>query len=205
MNGGPVPMLGGHGCRGGLQNAGVEKALAPLPTRQSGFTLIEVMVALMVLVLGVLGAAAMTLSALRDGKQSALRSQASALGYELAEVIRTAGPLNETIFTTNSAQSVPTCWTGTGCTVPDMAKNDLNEWNIKVAAQLPNGVGKVCHDSGTNLTVYAACDNLPTSPLVVKLQWDEKNNATSQTALGSQNFTSPVTTRVLSIPITVNY
>jgi type IV pilus assembly protein PilV len=207
MNGGSLPMLGGPESQPGRQNAGVKKALTPFRSRdsrgQTGFTLIEVMVALMVLVLGVLGAAAMTLSALRDGKQAGLRTQATALAYEASEMVRWAGPANETIFTAGTTLAVTTCWT-TSCSVSDMAKNDLNEWMIKVAAQLPNGTARICRDK-TNLTSFTLCDNLATSPVVVKLRWDEKNNATAQGTFGTQNFTSAVNSVVLSVPITTNY
>ncbi len=146
-----------------------------------GFTLIEVMVALIVLVLGVLGAAGMTLTALRDTKQSSTRSQAVALAYEFADLMR-ANPGNEAIFT----GAVPTtpvlaCYSSAGCNRTEMAQNEFREWNRKVTAPvsgLPGGNFVICHDA-TNLGVMgtaASCDNSASSPLVVKMSWDEKQN-----------------------------
>ena len=158
------------------------------------------MVALIVLVLGVLGAAAMTLTALRDGKQSGLRSQASALAYELGDMMRAnrVPVTNESIFTGPVPSFVTTCWT-TGCIPADMAKNDYYEWHQKLVGPggLPNGEAVICHDS-TKLadSYYPACDGLATSPLVVKLKWDEKNN-------NARDAASPtsVTTRYLVVTL----
>ena len=62
MNGASAPMLGTRAGPAAGHNVGMKKSSLLHPARRSaGFTLIEVMVALIVLVLGVLGAAAMTL------------------------------------------------------------------------------------------------------------------------------------------------
>ena len=208
MNGGCLPMLGRQRGRSRRQNVGVKKAPSPrirtrsqrrLPRRAgvvAGFTLIEVLVALIVLVLGVLGAAAMTLNAIRDSKQSGLRSQASALAYEIGDLMRAnRNPSQETVFTgAPPTGAISSCWT-TGCIPSDMAKNDYFRWRQKlqgttgVAAVLPNGDAVICRDA-TMLASYPACDNLATSPLVVKLKWDEKNNnarsTTGPTAVTTQ-------------------
>lgn len=167
----------------------------------AGFTLIEVMVALIVLVLGVLGAAAMTLSAIRDSKQSGLRSQASAMAYQVSDLMRANGIGNVAIFTGGAPSSVATCWSAAGCLPSDMANNDFFEWRAKLQGVngLPNSDAKICRDS-TNLASdaasYAACDNLPESPLVVKIRWDEKNN-------NARDTTAPVAfmTAYLVVPI----
>jgi type IV pilus assembly protein PilV len=200
MNGGWLPMLGSHGTVRAFENARVKTSFAPMVSstprrsRNAGFTLIEVLVALVVLVLGVMGAAGMTLASLRDSKQSGLRSQASGFAYELADLMR-ANPGQETIFTTAASAASATCWT-TGCSPTDMAKNDYYEWSQKLTGPigLPNAQAVVCHDR-TNLNVFA-CDNDATAPLVVKLQWDEKNNnARGQASAGT------VTTRLMSVII----
>lgn len=132
------------------------------------------MVALIVLVLGVLGAASMTLTALRDNKQSSLRSQAVALAYEMGDLMR-MNPGQEAIFTGAAPTvGVGACYTA-GCSLTDMATNDYFLWSSKLRAPggLPNGVAVVCRDS-TSATM--SCDNAMTSPIVVKIRWDEKRN-----------------------------
>lgn len=239
MNGGCLPMLGARSPPLRRENAGVKSLIVSTPAsstrtharararasartsgRSSGFTLIEVMVALIVLVLGVLGAAAMTLTAIRDSKQSSLRSQASALAYELSDLIRASayptpappvvppppgtppppGP-QEAVFTGAPPGKVAACWTG-GCTPDEMAKNDYFEWNAKLTGPdgLPNGDAVICRDA-TNLasdvaSYNPACDGLSTSPLVVKMSWDEKNNnardATAPTAVTRTHLVVPI-------------
>ncbi len=171
-------------------------------TRAAGFTLIEVMVALIVLVLGVLGAAAMTLSAIRDSKQSGLRSQASALAYELGDLMRMSPGEEVTFKGPAPTASVPGCWAGTGCSPAEMAKNNYFEWRAKLTGPsgLPNGAAIICRDA-TNLgsdvaTFNPACDDSPNSPWVVKMSWDEKNNnardATAPTAVTITHLVVPI-------------
>ena len=218
MNGSCPPMLGGQPGARPPENARVKKssALPACPglvrpsrarraSRAAGFTLIEVLIALIVLVLGVLGAAGMTLASIRDAKQSGLRAQASALAYEVGDLMR-ANPGQEGVFTGGPGASVSGCW-GAGCSPSDMAKNDFYEWTQKLSGPngLPNGSAVICHDA-TNLKVMA-CDNNASAPLVVKLQWDEKNNQSrGALARGATNddgtsASTAVTTRIMAVVI----
>jgi len=210
MNGGLVPMRGSVALGGRRQNARVKKhhslSLAT-PSRGArsarGFTLIEVMIALIILVIGVLGAVAMTLTALRDNKQSALRTTATAMAYELGELMR-SNPGQESIFTgtqPTTAAIVAACYT-TGCTQANLATTDYAQWLAKLTysganvtagtavAGLPNASVKVCRDSA-NLTSMLICDNLTTSPLVVKMKWDERYNNGTYTAQVVANPNAP--------------
>ncbi len=57
-------------------------------SKSTGFSLIEVMIALVVLSLGLLGMALLQTSALRSGQAANYRSQATILAYDLADMIR---------------------------------------------------------------------------------------------------------------------
>ncbi len=151
-------------------------SLPPSARRAAGFTLIEVMVALILLVLGVLGAAAMTLNALRDGKQSALRSQAVGMAYEMSDLLR-MNPGQEAVFRAAAPTSASSGCYAAGCTPDQMAANDYYEWNLKLTSPgigLPNATAVVCRDATQTTTM--SCDNALTSPLVLKMKWDEKRN-----------------------------
>jgi len=213
MNGGKLPMLGEPGRGGEHQNGRVKKSHAPRPSsrlpdghrRVAGFTLIEVLIALIVLVLGVLGAAAMTLNSLRDSKQSGLRTQASQLAYELGDLMRFAGYSQQAVFTAGSPGAFSACWAGTGCTPTQMATNDFYEWQTKAfgsggtVGMLPNGSAKICRDisntAPTATAFTATCDNLTTSPIVLKMKWDEKTSA----ARGQSASATAVTTMYLTV------
>ena len=57
---------------------------------QEGMTLIEVLVALLILTVGLLGAAAVQLNALKYTDSSRMTSQASFIAYDMMDRIRTA-------------------------------------------------------------------------------------------------------------------
>ncbi|MGA9223012.1 MAG: type IV pilus modification protein PilV, partial [Pseudomonas graminis] len=61
---------------------------ARIDARQQGTTLIEVLVALLVLAIGLLGAAALQLNALKYTDSSRLSSQASFIAYDMMDRIR---------------------------------------------------------------------------------------------------------------------
>jgi type IV pilus assembly protein PilV len=194
---------------------GVLRTARPMAHRAAGFTLIEVMVALIVLVLGVLGAAAMTMASLKDSKQSGLREQATALAYEMSDIMRAnppqyapyippAAPVLQ-IDTETDFRGPPviqgSCYT-TGCGRDFNAQNDLAVWYAKLTGPggLPGGAYRICRDA-TNLTLNAAgfttCDNLATSPLVIKLSWTEVTNV----ARGQATTTGAATTQYLMVVI----
>ncbi|WP_249671592.1 type IV pilus modification protein PilV [Pseudomonas abieticivorans] len=56
--------------------------------RQRGFSLIEVLVALLIMAIGLLGAAAIQLNALKYTDSSSLRSQVSFIAYDMMDRIR---------------------------------------------------------------------------------------------------------------------
>lgn len=102
--------------------------------RASGFTLLEVLIALVVLSIGLLGIAALQGVGLRSSQGAYLTSQASLLAYDMADRIR-ANP------NTVAAGATVT----TDCTVPGtgLAGADLQEWSCAVETLLPSGVGRI--------------------------------------------------------------
>ncbi len=119
---------------------------------QKGFTLIEVLIATVVLAGGLLGLAAMQTTGLKNNLSAYQRSQATQLAYDMADRMRSnvvdaenpAGiyATKATTATKTKANTVQDdCTTTTGCTVENMAKNDIYEWNDKVSKVLPSGEG----------------------------------------------------------------
>jgi type IV pilus assembly protein PilV len=95
----------------------------------AGFTLLEVLIALVVLSIGLLGIAALQGVGLRSSHGAYLTSQASLLAYDMADRIRT----NPNEFaTTNLAFNCP----GTTTT---LASGDLGEWSCAIEQLLPEG------------------------------------------------------------------
>ena len=99
------------------------------PRLPGGFTLLEVLIALVVLSIGLLGIAALQGVGLRSSNGAYLTSQASLLAYDLADRIRT----NPNEFATvNLGFNCP------GSTA-NLASADLGEWSCAVQQLLPGG------------------------------------------------------------------
>lgn len=112
---------------------------------QSGFTMVEVLVALVVLAIGLLGIAALYLNSLQAGRTAIYRTQAVNLAADLADRIRsnrTALAAYGTLFGDVEVE-VPACDTTGGCIDTDLAATDLFRWKATLAQVLPNGQGQV--------------------------------------------------------------
>jgi type IV pilus assembly protein PilV len=109
----------------------------------SGFTLIEVLISMLVLAVGLLGLAGLQATSLKNNQSAYNRSQATQLAYDLADRMRAniAGKARYTAILASSATAKENCLTTTGCTPADMAENDLFEWNRAVSSNLPSGIG----------------------------------------------------------------
>ena len=105
---------------------------------QRGTTLIETLVALVVLSVGLLGVAALQMASLRNNRGAHLRSQAQVMAYDVADRMRAnrnAALANAYVITLTGTPS------GTG-----LALTDLQEWRAGLAATLPGGKGSVARD-----------------------------------------------------------
>lgn len=154
-------------------------------TCSRGFTLLEVLIAILVLSIGLLGLAALQATGLRTSHSANLRSQATQLAYEMTDAMRANRAGYEGGHYNNPSPQDNRCvWDGSTpnvCTPQQMARHDVFEWGQSIARELPQGVAVVCRDgtpndggdSNGNGAVEAAelaCDN--TGDLyAVKLWW----------------------------------
>lgn len=105
-----------------------------------GFTLVEVLIALLVLSIGMLGIAALYLETLRASRSALVRTQAVTLAGSLADRMR-ANRSPAGVYNCGG-----TCEAGEGGNAIAIA--DLNAWRAAVATQLPTGVGSVAFVAG---------------------------------------------------------
>lgn len=118
---------------------------SPQP-RQSGFTLLEILVAIVVLSIGLLGLAGLQAVSLNNNQIAYYRSIASQQAYDMADRMRAnvagvrAGRYNSL---TATPPADPGCITA-GCTVDEMATTDHLQWLTHNSVLLPNGSGTVC-------------------------------------------------------------
>lgn len=143
--------------------------------KTGGFTLLEVLVAVMVLAIGLLGMAGLQVTGLHYNHNAYLRAQATVLASDIIERMQ-ANPLGVQAGSYNNPTSTQTaaCLTTAGCTSAQMAQHDAYEWTTALGNQLPNGRGAVCIDAtptdGTSAS--PACDGAG-NVYAVKIWWDD--------------------------------
>jgi type IV pilus assembly protein PilV len=133
--------------------------------------MVEVLVALVVLAIGLLGIAALYLNSLQAGRTAIYRTEAVALAADLADRIRmnrTAQAAYGSLFADVEVAD-PDCITTGGCTDVELAATDLSNWKAALGQALPNGQGQVA------VTLPVAAGE-PTTYLIT-VQWAEVGEA----------------------------
>jgi type IV pilus assembly protein PilV len=110
------------------------------PKASRGITLVEVLVAVLILAIGLLGLAGLQTQSLNFNHSAYLRSQATTLAYDIIDRMRA----NRDVALTGS-YDIAFEASGTAGTI---AGDDLVEWKATLAALLPDGDGSVERDSG---------------------------------------------------------
>lgn len=141
--------------------------------KQGGLTLLEVLVALMVLSIGLMGLAGLQGTSLRMNNSAYMRSQATALAYDMADRVRAnvdAGTAyNQPSAPGSSGSPMASCEEAAGCEASDMAANDIFRWREQISQLLPQGVGVICLDS---TPASVDCDG-GGDTYVIRVTWDD--------------------------------
>ena len=120
-------------------------------TQSSGFGIVEVLVALVVLSIGMLGIASLYAVTLRSSGSAISRMQAVNLANDIGDRIRankTAGAAYA------GAAADKSCNGTTDCSAADMAAHDLFLWREQITATMPGMVGTVAVDTATVPATY---------------------------------------------------
>ena len=140
--------------------------------QQSGMTLVEVLVTLVVISVGLLGIAALQLTTLKGNQEAYVRSQASVLASYIIDRIRA----NQAGF---AAGNYDCAMQGTGA-AGTTANADLVRWQADIDRLLPGGA-----------TVSGGSITRAGSLLTVTLQWSERIDRTlAETAPVTATFTT---------------
>lgn len=138
-----------------------------------GFSMIEVLAALLILSIGLLGFASLQAANMNVGNQAWLRSQATVLAADMVERIRG----NAATFEAGSYDlafeavlATPADCNAASCTVTQLALFDQSQWYANLATQLPEGTGSITRDATTTPT-----------EAVVTVRWFDPNLQANQT------------------------
>jgi type IV pilus assembly protein PilV len=138
--------------------------------RQAGFTLLEVLIALLVLSIGLLGLAALQTTGLRSNQMASMRTLATQFTYDITDRMRSNPAGVDTgdyvIARSDDPASAPAT----------IAETDLAEWRDNITQRLPNGTSDItlCDSSTT-----PSCDE---TTYVVTVYWNESRRDTSSVA-----------------------
>ena len=159
-----------------------------------GFTLIEILVAVLVLAIGVIGAGGAQVAAMRQRHASSLLSQGVQLAASLAERMRAnsvqmqrGDALNPYLQLRYHAAGgapgapAPLCFGADGCSSEQIARADLYDTALALHAGFPAGRVAVCRDAaiwdGGGARLSWDCAGGPGAPIVIKLGWSARRGA----------------------------
>jgi len=152
-------------------------SLNPARTSQ-GFTLLEVLIAALVLGVGLLGLAGLQTLGLRGSLSAVQRSVATQLAAEIIDRIRANPGALGNYDNQAGTGSIDCLWNL--CSDAQTADYDLSQWAAEVKKRLPNGTGVVCTDGSPD-------DGTPTSSgcggggtYTVKIWWDDDRSGDAE-------------------------
>ena len=121
-------------------------------SKAAGFTLIEVLIALIIMSVGMLGIAGLYVHSMQAGRTSMFRHHAVTLAGDVADRIR-ANPRAGAVYALAGANN--NCIAaGIDCTAAEMAANDIFLWEAQADLTLPNGDVAVVFDNGVAPPTY---------------------------------------------------
>ena len=117
-----------------------------------GFTLVEVLIALVIMSVGMLGIAGLYVHSMQAGRTSVFRHHAVTLAGDIADRIR-ANPRAAAAYGLAGANN--NCVNGgIDCTLAEMAANDIFLWDQQAADTLPSGTVAVVFNNGVLPPTY---------------------------------------------------
>ena len=120
--------------------------------RHRGFSLVEVLIALVIMSVGMLGIAGLYVQSMQAGRTSLFRHQAVTLAGDVADRIR-ANPTAGGAYTGGGADNACVDQ-GVNCNAPAMAAHDIFLWSQQAADSLPNGQVTITFDGAATPPMY---------------------------------------------------
>lgn len=136
--------------------------------RQQGFSLIEVLIALIIMSVGMLGIASLYVQSMQAGRTSLFRHNAVTLAGDVADRIR-ANPTAVAAYE-NAGVDYNCIAQGTNCSNTQMAAQDVLLWELQADDTLPNGDVDITVDTTNNPALYT-----------IVVSWEEPGETPSYT------------------------
>ena len=157
--------------------------------RTAGFSLIEVLIALVILSVGLLGIAAMVSVSLKSKDSSYYQTQATALAQSILDRMRAnrgqveIGTYNINFTDATTAQAC--LGSGAACTPAQVAASDLYDWRYNITNTFPSS--STVTASGSIATVAVGSSTQAT----ISIQWSDAraNQAVGSTASDTMTYT----------------
>lgn len=144
----------------------------PCPSNpQRGFSLIESLVAMVVLSFGLLGLAALQVNSLKYNQGAHLRSQATTFAYQILDAMR-ASP-------TSAKNGSFDIGLGQSLTGTSVAAVQVADWQADLGARLPGGRGGICRSANPNPSVNCTGNG---DFVIITVEWSEADNTGSRNA-----------------------
>ena len=150
--------------------------------KQNAFTLIEILIAVLVLAIGLLGMAGLQTTGVRSNHSAYLRSQATVLANEIIDKMKANRDRDSDKFDTLSGYETgfgdeinnsPDCRSN-ACSESDMVLADLADWKNSLQT-LPSGSGAISLEIDQE-TIIAE----------IKIRWDDDRGANGLTTFTTQ-------------------
>ncbi|MBT8087120.1 MAG: type IV pilus modification protein PilV [Gammaproteobacteria bacterium] len=134
-----------------------------------GFSLIEVLIALIIMSVGMLGIAGLYVQGMQAGRTSVFRHNAVTLAGDVADRIR-VNPAAGVTYAAGVGADKNCVNGGVDCSPADMAQHDISLWEQQAERSLPNGAVQVNRDELTTPPTYE-----------ITVTWDEPGDTPSFT------------------------
>lgn len=148
--------------------------------RHRGFTLLEVLIALLVFSLGLLGMAGLLIISVKTNHSAYLRTQASFLAQSMADRMRSNMPQVWVSAYDTSYPSGDTdpCPGGGACSRVNIATRDKAVWSTQLTDQLPNAAATIAcvPTAGVAVSAQDQQNGAPYAGLCgITITWNESN------------------------------
>jgi type IV pilus assembly protein PilV len=160
---------------------------------QSGFSMLEVLVSLLLIAVAMLGQAGMQANALKFSKGASLRMQAVLLATEMGERMESnkAGAIagNYVVASASTASTAAVDCLTAACDSGALASFDLAQWTARIVATLPGGSWQITQPVTGNPSTYS-----------IVLSWQDRResaNTTTYSTSGTTETLSLTTTKLV--------